>query len=217
MLTIAIASGKGGTGKSTIAAALSVRAMKHGRVALIDLNPDQPSLTHWWTLRGEPKNPCLFDDYDDLVADLPKLAAHGWRTCLVDTAPGGAAVIEMAVAAADVVLIPVKPSIFDVAAAGDVVDMARKWRKPWAFLLSDVDSRFRMLNAAVTESLSGDGLVFDARVSHLQSYVAAPNVGKAGPEIDAKAAAEIDALWADVKKLAGARKQAAHTGTGGAR
>ncbi len=117
MLTIAIASGKGGTGKSTIAAALAVRAMKHGRVALIDLNPDQPSLTHWWTLRGEPKNPCLFDDYEDLVADLPKLGAQGWRTCLIDTPPGGSAVIEMAVAAADIVLIPVKPSIVDAAAA----------------------------------------------------------------------------------------------------
>jgi chromosome partitioning protein len=202
MLTIAIASGKGGTGKSTIAAALAVRAMKHGRVALIDLNPDQPSLTHWWTLRGEPKNPCLFDDYEDLVADLPKLGAQGWRTCLIDTPPGGSAVIEMAVAAADIVLIPVKPSIFDAAAASDVVEMAKARQKLWAFVLSDIDTRFRSLNAPIADSLAGEGLVLAPRVSHLQSYAAAPNLGKTGPEIDARAAAEFDALWADIRKFA---------------
>ena len=53
MKTITIASAKGGSGKSTITAALAVRACQDTKqVAMMDLNFDQGSLTQWWQLAG---------------------------------------------------------------------------------------------------------------------------------------------------------------------
>src|SRR6476659_745086 len=56
-ITIAVASTKGGSGKSSITAALAVQAATEGgRVALVDWEP-QGSLTLWWVMRGKPDNP----------------------------------------------------------------------------------------------------------------------------------------------------------------
>jgi cellulose biosynthesis protein BcsQ len=58
MKTIAIASAKGGVGKSTITSALAVRAcLESLKVALLDLNADQGNLTQWWMTRRQPMNP----------------------------------------------------------------------------------------------------------------------------------------------------------------
>jgi hypothetical protein len=70
-------------------------------------------------------------------------------------------------------------------------------------VLSDVDVRFKAANSAVAASLAEDGPLLDVRISHLQSYMVAPNSGKTGAEIDKKAAEEIDELWKAVMRLAG--------------
>ena len=204
MKTIAIAMAKGGVGKTTIAAALSVRAAKDfKRVAMLDLNRDQANLTQWWHLRNDPENPQLFTDHNDLVEDLPVLEAEGWDVCILDTPPSYLDLIETSVMMADAVLLPIKSSIFDAGSLEPVVEMCRKRRKPFAFVLSDLDQRFKTLNAEVAASLKEDGPVLSARVSHLQSYIVAPNTGKTGAEIDKRAAGEIDALWSEAMKLAG--------------
>jgi chromosome partitioning protein len=52
MLCIAVVNSKGGVGKTTLCAALAVRAAKDGkRVVLVDLDPQQ-SLAEWFNLRG---------------------------------------------------------------------------------------------------------------------------------------------------------------------
>jgi hypothetical protein len=61
--------------------------------------------------------------------------------------------------------------------------------------------------------LKQDGLpLLPVTISHLQSYQVAPNLGKTGPDIDKKAAEEIDALWVEVKRLAGIGVQARRKG-----
>lgn len=208
MKTIAIVCPKGGVGKTSIAAALAVRASKDfPRVAMIDLNRDQANLTQFWQLRGEPDNPRLFSDHQDLVIDLPILAQDGWDICIIDSPPSFMDVIETAVMVANAAIIPIKSSIFDAGSIEPIVEMCRRRRVPYAFVLSDLDQRFKTLAAQVTASLKSDGPVLKTPVSHLQSYIVAPNMGKTGAEIDRKAADEIDALWAEVKALAGITKR----------
>ena len=67
MKTITIATAKGGSGKTTIASALAVRAARDfKRVTMLDLNVDQGTLTNWWMTRGKPDNPHCFSDVDDV-------------------------------------------------------------------------------------------------------------------------------------------------------
>ena len=57
MIVIAVVNSKGGTGKTTLASALSVRAAKDSkRVAMVDLDP-QKSLIAWWQRRGKTDKP----------------------------------------------------------------------------------------------------------------------------------------------------------------
>jgi cellulose biosynthesis protein BcsQ len=63
MKVFTIAGPKGGCGKSVATASLAVRALKDaGRVAIVDLDEDQGTLTEWWTLRGRRVDPFLKQD-----------------------------------------------------------------------------------------------------------------------------------------------------------
>ena len=109
-----IAGPKGGCGKSLTTTALAVRAtMETGRVALLDMNEGQGTLTEWWTLRGRPVNPFLHEaegTLDELIADLRRT---GWTYCFIDGPPQEQDLIEMTVLVADAVVIPVKLAYFD--------------------------------------------------------------------------------------------------------
>src|SRR5262245_42578335 len=113
---ITLASTKGGKGKTTLSSALAVRAAEESkRVALLDLDP-QESLASWWTRRGKTKNPKLFET-DATTEANELLVSEGWEWVFVDTAPAKIELIEPGIAVADFVLIPVRPSAFDIAQA----------------------------------------------------------------------------------------------------
>lgn len=211
MKTIAIAMAKGGVGKTTISAALSVQAAKEfKRVGMIDFNRDQASLTQWYGLRGEPDNPKLLtvseSDEEDLHDAIAGYQKAGWHVCFIDTPPGRIGALKSAIDVADAVLIPVKTSIFDAGSLQPVIELCETRRTPFALVLSDVDARFKNANNEVAEALASAAPLCDVRISHLQSYMVAPNLGKTGAEIDKKAADEIEALWKAVWKLASQRK-----------
>ncbi len=211
MHTAAVASSKGGVGKTTIACCLGWRAsLDSSRVAAIDLNRDQGNFEQWAGLRDKPlKGIELIQDYGDLTETIPQLAAAGFDWTIIDTMPGDLDVIELAVLVCDVLLIPIKTSIYDTAAILPMLEIARDRRKPFTFLLSDVDARHKVLNAEVRATLKTLGPLWGGQVSHLQSYIVAANSGRVGPEIDAKAREEIEGLWAEVKRLASQPQPAA--------
>jgi chromosome partitioning protein len=119
-ITIAVASTKGGSGKSSITAALAVQAAKEGgRVAMLDWEP-QGSLTLWWLMRGKPENPLLIRDDTEPAGAKRNLAGEcDWL--FLDTAPAMMDQVELAVQAADFVLVPLLASVFDLMAARAVV------------------------------------------------------------------------------------------------
>jgi chromosome partitioning protein len=200
MKTIAIASAKGGVGKSTITSALAVRAsLESLRVALMDLNVDQGNLTQWWITRGQPMNPRLVTEIENIPEDVKALAAAGYEWLLIDGPPGEMDLIEQAVVVADFVLVPVKASIFDVNSIDAVVLMCATHDKPFAFVLSDVDAKFASLNAQIVKAMEAEGPLLRGQVSHRMPYAQALTVGKSGPELKKELAVEIDTLWLEIK------------------
>ena len=204
MKVITIAAPKGGSGKTSTTALLAVRAMQDSQnVAMLDLNADQANLTTWWICRGSPFNPYLVNDIENITKDVQVLKASGrFDLLLVDTPPTTMDLIENAVAVADCVVIPVKTSIFDVSSIDSIVEMCKGHHKPFKFLLSAADTRFKELNATALAALVTDGDVFGTRISYRLPYINALTAGKTGPEISKDLHAEANALWTEVKALA---------------
>jgi chromosome partitioning protein len=206
MKVITVAAPKGGCGKSTACLVLAARAVQDGqRVAMLDLNADQASLTEWWIARGEPENPQLFEMGGKLNADIENLRQQGWDWLIIDTPPLDIDLIEHAVLRSDAVIVPVRSSVFDLAAISPVIEMAKQRRRPFAFLMSAVDSRdakHRKLNAQAQTALTTMGEVLASHLQYHSAYISALTAGKAGFEIEPKLATEVDGLWAAVKRLA---------------
>ena len=139
MRTVVLAASKGGVGKTTLAAALAVRAAEEsGNVALIDLDP-QGSLGRWWELRGEPDNPRLVTNVETLAPAIATLRTMGIGWLFIDTPPAIIGTIEPAIRAADVVLVPVKASPLDIEAVDPVVQLCVRRGRPFAFVMSMVE------------------------------------------------------------------------------
>jgi chromosome partitioning protein len=200
---IAIAASKGGVGKTTLTATLAVEAAKDGsKVAMLDWEP-QGSLTFWHAARGKPDNPHLIRNDDDPIAVAGWNNDPDWKWVFFDTAPSGLDQIQHAIDAADFVLIPVHASAIDIAAVRPVVALCIEFKKPFAFLLNEVEPRRKRLTESGIAFLKKMGPVLDEHVQNRTSYVSAINAkGKTAPEIDKAAAAEIEAVWHAVRKLA---------------
>ncbi len=167
MKTITVASTKGGSGKSTIVAALAVRAAQETpKIAMMDLNFDQGSLTQWWQLRGKPQTPFLAQNVENIPGDIRVIAAMKYEWLFIDSPVTALDLIEQAVVVADAVIIPVRPGFFDVIAVQTVTWMCRKHRKPFAFVLSAVDGRYKVLTRQTLAALSGLGPVLKTHISY---------------------------------------------------
>lgn len=208
MPTIAAAATKGGTGKSSLIANLAVRASQDYAVSIIDYDP-QRSLTRWHELRGAPENPAAHDGTKrGPHADVPALAGNAdW--VFLDLPPAIQHIIRDGVKHADLVLIPIKASPLDLDAIGAVVELCQQHKRPFRFVLSMYDPKWKLSETAFSyleKVVPGHTLreVFGYR----QAYVGAMIDGRTGAEFDgdakqARAAkAEIDALWAAVRKVA---------------
>lgn len=132
-MIIAVVNQKGGCGKTTVATNLAAMFAGEGReVLLVDADPDQRSSMNWCADRPDhlPRVNSSTMPARNLMKDADLLRGK-WETVVID---GGARVTEhafAAVAAADWLVIPVRPSKVDLDATAqflDVVmaDMARR-------------------------------------------------------------------------------------------
>ena len=208
MKVFTIAGPKGGCGKSVTTTALAVRAMQEtGKVALLDMNEGQGTLTEWWTLRGRPANPFVHEAEGTLDEMVDYLRGTGWTYCFIDGPPQEQDLIEMTIYVADVVLIPVKLAYFDTSAIDSIVGMCVRRRKPHAFIISEYDDRkiFTNANNIGLSMLEGRGTILNSKISYDPKYRVGQIDGQTGGEISKALANEIDLLWTEAKELASIR------------
>lgn len=137
MKTIVIAAQKGGAGKTTLARNLSVAAVQDGRTVLcLDLDP-QGSLRAWWESCEADMPAMLEQDPAPQVLSVTLDAAQvRFDLCVIDTPPAASEWLAQILRAADLALIPVRPSPDDLRAVGATIAAVNGAKAPFAFVLS---------------------------------------------------------------------------------
>lgn len=125
-MIIAVLNQKGGVGKTTLSVNLAAAlALSGKRVLLIDADP-QGSALDWQAARSaESLFPVVGMAKPTLHKDVPGLAA-GYDHVLIDGPPRVNELAKSALLAADVVLVPVQPSPYDVWAADEIVKLIQE-------------------------------------------------------------------------------------------
>jgi chromosome partitioning protein len=201
MLTICLCSTKGGCGKTTIAAHLAVEAGRqgHGPVAVIDADP-QASLARWWNLRQAETPTFVKTSIDELPAQLKALRGSGYKLVVIDTPGADVSHTRPILRAADLVVIPSRPSPIDLGTLSVTVEMVEAEGKPLVFVLNAVTARTR-ISAQAVMALSEHGPV--AAILHQRTdYASSMTDGRVAGELDASSRStdEIAQLWTAVHK-----------------
>ena len=207
MYVIAVASQKGGSGKTTIAAHLAVRAAAagNGPVVLIDTDP-QGSLAEWWHARRDDTPALASVKPEALAANLAELRSYGTAIAVIDTPPALTGSIEQVIATADLIVIPARPSPHDLRAASGTVEMARKAGKPFIFVVNGASPRASITAQAVA-ALSEHGRVAPVILYQRTEYAASMIDGRTVTETapSGRSAQEIIELWQAVYAQIGLR------------
>jgi cellulose biosynthesis protein BcsQ len=205
MNVIVFASRKGGSGKSTLTAHLAAHANKSSRPCLlIDADP-QGSLTLWHGLRGTGE-PVLKSGLRG-VSEIVKAAKKDYEWCFIDTPPLMSAVVTDAIRSATLVVIPTRPTVFDLNAVRETIELCRASRKPYAVVINAAPSRREDVEAPMV-SQAREGLaklrvpVWGGQISNRANFSIALAAGEGAREFDSESAAtaEISRLWAAISK-----------------
>lgn len=201
---IAVAQQKGGAGKSTLAANLAVALGEGGKkVVLLDTDPQQ-SLVRWHELRAEGTAPLGFE------------APSGWRLpgaidrhrrdadyVILDTPPHADTDARTAVRAADLVLIPLQPSLPDLWAAEATIKLADDEGKPYRIVLNRMPPTGRLRDVVTAELERRKAPVMKETLGNRSAFATAFALGLGVTESSPRSAAagEVKALASSLRRL----------------
>ena len=210
MQIVTLASQKGGAGKSTFAVNLAVLANQEGAPALlIDTDP-QASLSVWRHLRRSSRPmlvSCGADKLDNIVSIARRNGRVEW--VFIDGPPHNDQHIAAMMRVADLVVVPARPAVFDLAAAANTVDMAQRLQAPFFVALNAVPPKRGIAEASTVtiarKAIRGMGApIWRGAISQRSAYVQSLASGQAVTEFepDGVPAQEMRHLWRDVREAA---------------
>ncbi|ALN75723.1 AAA family ATPase [Aureimonas sp. AU20] len=206
MQTLAIASRKGGSGKTTTAVHIAGLADADGGCVIVDADP-QGSASAWYELR-EAERPYVVAAPQNGIRGVTETAhAEGFAWSIIDLPPHNEASISEAMRLADLVLIPVRPSLFDLRAAESTISMARTLKKPAIAVITGAPPGMTGGEASIVKEARGylASLPVDVckatigqRAAFSHALLSGSSAGEYEPE--GKAARECVILWRELKE-----------------
>lgn len=206
MRTIALVTQKGGSGKTTLAAALAVAASAAGETVIaLDLDP-QGSLTAWGNDR-KSETPAVDSlsgaKLAQLSTILTSLARKGFTLAILDCPGIASTATNTAMSAADLCLIPTRPTRLDIRATKPTIESLMAMKRSFAFVLNQCPPHNRSSRAAeAATGLAMLGILAEPAITMRADYQDAIAAGQGVTEYApySKAASEIEALWAWIDK-----------------
>jgi chromosome partitioning protein len=196
MKTISIVSQKGGAGKTTLVIHLAVAASHAGmNTAIVDLDPQASSTK--WADRRQTALPVVISAHATRLSHVLETArSEGGELAIIDTAPHSDNAALEAARMADVVLVPCRPSILDLEAISNSLDIAKLAHKPATVILNAIAPSGSEADEAEEAITQLGGEACPIRLVHRVAYARAVVYGQAAQEYEphGKAAQEIKAL-----------------------
>jgi chromosome partitioning protein len=199
MRVLAIIGQKGGNGKTTTALGVAVAASKAGRnVAVIDLDP-QTTAANWSDRRGKDAPAVVSCQVARLAQVLEAAAKGGADLAVIDTPGKNTDALIAAAKAADFVLMPIQPQLYDIETLASLKDVLTLAGNPPAAVFvnrAPIQGKrhIETQEAAAAQGFTVCPVVIFARAAHGD----AGNVGQSAAEYEpnGKAAKEMADLYA---------------------
>ena len=198
MKRIAFLSQKGGSGKTTLALHVAVAASEQGlAVVVLDADP-QASAAAWAQTRDRETPTVAAAPAGSVHTVLDAATQENFDLAIIDAAPHLDPAIAQIAAAADFIIIPVRPTALDLHTANRAAAVATAAGKPYGFILNGCPARAVEIPEAHAILATLGGVVCPITIGERRAYARALGAGLAVTEFAApsKAAAEIRALWA---------------------
>lgn len=194
MKIVSVVSQKGGVGKSTLSIHLATAAwLKKKETALIDLDP-QASASKWGDSR-EGENPAIIScQASRLEKVLAAAQEEGADLIVIDSAPHSESAALAAIRIADLILIPCQPSILDLCAISNTIDLVKLAHKSAIAILNAVPTRGSLGDEAAEAIKQYEIPVAPVRISERTAFVRCLSAGLTVMEYEPKGKAA-EEIW----------------------
>jgi len=203
MRIVAFVTQKGGSGKSTLASSLAVAAQEMKEtVCGIDMDP-QASLMSWSKTRRASDVAVAASGAARLPSVLAQMKAKGCTLAIIDTPGAEGPASAAAMAAADLNIVPSRPSMFDLWASAKTRAALKEVGGDFVFLLNQcppAQQSARVKDGVETLEEMG-GLISPLILSRVD-YQEAARCGWGVTELhpSGPAADEMRSLWASIRR-----------------
>ena len=196
MKIVAFFSQKGGSGKSVLSIHTAVAAGAKEKVVLIDCDPQGTSAT--WSLEREKVSPVVAKASPGNIKEVLKAAEQdGYTLAVLDCPPHAVPGTIDIVKQANYVIIPIQPSMPDLAAASRAISMVEAAGKRFSFVINRAPFRAPEIEQAMN-GLRTSGSVCPVVIGDRRSFSRALTDSLAVTEFDrkdSKAVLEIAQFW----------------------